>query len=326
MNSRRCSPGRDVPLIAAYAMATVLLSGTASAQFLGHNTPGDNGVTAGTQPEPGNYLSALYIGYDGDRILNADGGVIMFPGGGGDLDVNAYALSWWHVSKKKLWGGTYGFMLAPALTDNRLEIPVLGQSQGTSTGLTDTYVQPINLGWHTKRADFMAGLGIYVPTGRYSPGASDNRGLGMWSFELFGGATVYFDEARTWSFATTAFFETHTEKEDTDIRVGDLLTLEGGLGKSFLEGAASVGLAYYAQWKITDDDLGGFVPPTSLNLVGKNRVWAIGPDVTLPMATKSKFYGTVNLRYLWEDGARSTVEGEQFVATLTLVVPPVALN
>jgi hypothetical protein len=68
----------------------------------------------------------------------------------------------------------------------------------------------------------------------------------MWSFEFFAGTTIYIDEAKSWHFATTAFYETHTEKKDTDIRVGDILTLEGGLGKSFMYGALSVGAAYYA--------------------------------------------------------------------------------
>jgi hypothetical protein len=78
----------------------------------------------------------------------------------------------------------------------------------------------------------------------------------MWSFEFFAGSTIYFDEARSWHFATIAWYETHTEKKDTDIRVEDILTLEGGLGKSSKDGALSVGAAYYAQWKLTEEDLG----------------------------------------------------------------------
>ena len=58
----------------------------------------------------------------------------------------------------------------------------------------------------------------------------------MWSYEVFGGTTVYFDEQKTWHFSATAFYETHGKKDGTNIRVGDLLTLEGGLGKSTLEG------------------------------------------------------------------------------------------
>jgi hypothetical protein len=76
---------------------------------------------------------------------------------------------------------------------------------------------------HRERADFVAGLGIFAPTGKYEPEGSDNTGLGMWSLEFFAGTTVYLDAAKSWHLATTAFFETHTEKEDSDIKVGNLL-------------------------------------------------------------------------------------------------------
>ena len=111
------------------------------------------------------------------------------------------------------------------------------------------------LGWQIPRADFSAGLGIFAPTGKYEPGGDENLGTGMWGFEVFAGTTVYFDKAKNWHFALTAFYETHTEKKDTNIRVGDVMTIEGGLGRSFLQGAANAGVAYYAQWKLTNDDL-----------------------------------------------------------------------
>jgi hypothetical protein len=313
-------------MVALLAASGWLLSGAAHAQFLGHNFPGDFGVGSGTQPEPGNYLSVVYLGYDGDALRDRNGDGIQYPGGGGDLTVNGWGVGWWYVSEAKLWGGNYSFQVAPSATDNKLEIPVLGQAQSTSFGLSDLYVQPINLGWRTQHADFVAGLGLYAPTGRYTAGADDNLGMGMWSFEISGGTTVYFDDAKTWTFATTAFYEIHSEKDGTDVRVGDILTLEGGLGKSFMDGAASVGISYYAQWKVTDDDLGGFVPPDQLDFIGRNRGFGIGPEVTLPLASKNKFYGVVNLRYLWESGVRSSVEGDILALTFTFGVPPVALN
>ncbi len=313
-------------MVALLAASAWLFSAGAHAQFLGHNIAGDFGVGSGTQPDPGNYLSALYLRYDGDAIRDRNGDSIAFPGGGGDLTVNGYGIGWWYVSEAKLWGGNYSFMAWPSWSDNKLEIPVLGQEQSTSTNFGDLYVQPINLGWRTQRADFTAGLGVFAPTGSYTAGADDNGGMGMWSFEIFGGTTVYFDDAKTWTFAATAFYETHTEKEDTNITVGDLVTIEGGLGKSFLDGAASVGIAYFAQWKISDDDLGGFVPSDELDFIGRNRGFGIGPEVTLPLASKNRFYGVANLRYLWESGVRSSVEGDILMLTFTFGVPPVALN
>ncbi len=122
-------------------------------------------------------------------------------------------------------------------------------------------VRPIDLGWHTKRADVTTGFQIYMPTGEYERGGSENTGKGMWAYEPFVGTTVFFDEKRTTSFATTAFWEFHGEKKDTDTKVGQLLTLQGGLGKSFLGGGLIVGAAYYAQWKLTEDRFTQFLLP-----------------------------------------------------------------
>jgi len=53
-------------------------------------------------------------------------------------------------------------------------------------------IAPVSLGWHFKRADATAGYTIFVPTGRYSDGANDNTGLGMWGHELAMGTTYGF--------------------------------------------------------------------------------------------------------------------------------------
>jgi hypothetical protein len=142
----------------------------------------------------------------------------------------------------------------------------------------------------------------------------------MWSFEFFGGSTVYFDEAKTWHFATVGFYETHTKKRDTNIKVGDILTLEGGFGRSFLDGVASVGLAYYAQWKLTDDRIGNFQAPIALD-IDRHRGFGFGPEVTFPIATRNKLIAIVNARYFWETGVRSSVEGQTFLVIATFPIP-----
>lgn len=328
-----CRPGRNnrgwiLSIVALMMVTTGLNADPVLAGFAGHNTKGDFGLQAGSQPPPGFYVVApMYYRYDGDSLKNSDGKSISIdPEEGGGLDVNAYVLGFLWVSEYKIFGGNYSFQVYPGFTDNTLEVPILGLDESVSTGFTDLYFQPINLGWQTDRADFVTGLGIYAPTGNYDPGGSENLGLGMWSFELFAGTTIYFDEKKSWHFATTAFYETHTEKKDTDIRVGDILTLEGGLGKSFMDGALSVGAAYYAQWKITDDDLGlDFEAPGDRRL-GKNRVYGLGPELTIPIATSKKLYGFINARYFWEFDAHSTLEGNTFVLTATFPIPSVPLQ
>ena len=81
--------------------------------------------------------------------------------------------------------------------------------------------------------------------------------------------------------------ETHSKKKSdvrvenvtlTDVKVGDLLTLEGGVGKSFLHGPASISVAYYAQWKTTADDLGlSSAVPHLAGVPERHRVFAVGP-------------------------------------------------
>jgi hypothetical protein len=149
----------------------------------------------------------------------------------------------------------------------------------------------------------------------------------MWSWEISGGSTWYLDDDRTFSVATSAFWELHSNKQGelragnvtlSDVKVGQLLTLEGGIGKSFLHGAASIGLAYYAQWKVTDD--AWRVTSGTSTVAGMpehHQVWGIGPEVTIPIATKSKLISLVNVRYLWETGAEFKTQGQSLLVTTT---------
>ena len=308
------------------ALVGLLLPLSSYAQLSGHNTKGDFGLMSGTQAPPGLYVVPLYLYYAADTLRDGNGDRFAPLRGGGSVDASALIAGLLWVSEKRILGGNYGFSIFPGVTNNALELPALASDSKTSTGLADIYIQPVILGWHTRRADFTAGLGIYAPTGDYDADSDSNRGLGMWSYEAFGGSTLYFGKAKTWHLAATAFYETHGKKDGTDVRVGDILTIEGGFGKSFMEGAVSVGLAYYAQWKITDDDLGlGFIPPGG-PILGKHRVYGVGPEVSLPLASKSKLYGFLNLRYFWETGARTTLEGNTFLMTLTFPVPSIPLQ
>jgi len=301
-----------------------LYASPAHAQLLGHNAPGDFGLQSGTQAPPGFYLVVpLYSHYDTDSLRNGLGNRSPLQA---DVSVNAYILGVSWVSKFKLFGANYSFQIFPGFTDNKLEAPALGLTQKVDTGFTDLYIQPINLGWHTKTADFVAGLGVFAPTGRYEDGASDNLGLGMWSFELFGGTTVYLDEAKSWHLATTAFYETHTKKEGSDTKVGDILTFEGGLGKSFMQGAMSVGVAYYAQFKVTDDELGSGLSLPPAFQPAKHQGFGVGPEVSIPIASKRKLYGFLNLRYFWETGVRNSLEGNTFVLTVSFPIPSISLQ
>ena len=316
--------------LVALAVATVLAA-PVHAQLNGENLLGDMGVRSATQPEPGVYVANLYYRYFTDSVVGPDGEPLTLdPTGAGSQTIHAAAPLFIYVSPKKVLGARFGMMAVMPFANGALEAPGFGLSEKASTGPSDLYVMPVQLGWHFKRADAVAGVAFFAPTGRHRSGASDNLGKGMWSYELSGGATVYLDERRTVSVATTAYWETHSKKNAElqvenvtirDIKVGQLLTLEGGVGKSFLHGALTLGLAYYAQWKVTSDQL-ALATPTgrTFDAREKHRVFGIGPDVTVPIATKTRVISLVNVRYLWETGAEVKTQGHTLVVTSTFPI------
>ena len=290
----------------------------AAAQLNGFNIKGDQGLKAGSQAPPGVYYGAPVYRYGTDTVKNQDGRTFSTTGEltmvlGGPL-VNV-------VTTKKVLGGNYGFMVVLPLANVRVELPRLDNNP--SPGVSDMYVQPFNLGWHTDRADVLTGYGFFAPTGRYTAGANDNTGLGMWGHEVFAGTTVFLDEKKAWHAATTGALEFHSGKKDSDARVGTLLTLEGGFGRDFVKGAARVGLAYYAQWKLSDDTLTGL---PALILRGRNRVAGLGPEVSVPIATKHTVYGFLTARYAWEMGARTTTQGDALNVLVVLPLKPLKVN
>jgi hypothetical protein len=309
----------------------LLLAAQAQAQLNGSHSLGDFGVQSGTQPGPGFYAALFYSHYGTDTIKNADGDTVrLSPSAPGSVGLSALVPIAWYVSKAKVLGANYGAMVVLPFANASLEAPAFQLDRTLDTGAADMLVRPIDLGWHTKRADVAAGFQVYIPTGRYTPGADDNLGKGMWTYEPFLGTTVYFDEKKTLSLAATAYWEIHGGKQDSDVKVGQILSLQGGLGKSFLGGGLIIGAAYYAQWKLTKDQLREFVLPggdeIGVDFPNKHKVFGIGPDVTLPIATKSKLFALVNVRYLWETGARVKTQGQTLTVTATFPIPSVKLK
>ena len=322
---------RRVTTFVVVCVVILLLANPAQAQLNGSHTLGDFGVQSGSQPQPGFYSALFYLRYHADTIKDADGNMLRpSPSAPGSIAVSAVAPLAWYVSKAKVFGANYGAMVVLPFANAAVEAPAFAIGKTVDTSVSDLLLRPLDLGWRSPRADVTAGFQLYVPTGRYERGGSDNIGKGMWAYEPFIGTTVYFDEQRTVSLAATAYLEFHSNKKDTDVKVGQILTLQGGAGKSFVGGGLIFGAAYYAQWKLTEDQLFEFeLPgqtPIGLSVPGKHKVYAFGPDVTLPVASKAKLYALVNIRYMWETGAQLKTEGQTLIVNATFPVPSVRLK
>lgn len=252
-------------------------------------------------------MAPLWYRNDYNGLRNAKGDEVAQ---GFNVDINFLTTPAIAVTTKaKLAGATVGFQIVPLVVNNRAELAELGRSGGQSYGFADLYIQPINLGWRTKRVDFLAAYGLYAPTG------AGHRSLDMWAHEIVGGTGAYFDAAKLWHVSTAGFYEIHQNKRDIDLRVGDILTLEGGAGRSFLNGAANVGMSYVAQWKVTNDCGSDF--PTRLEK-SKGPAFGLGPDISMPIFARGSLIGLVGVRYTFEFGATSNFEGRTLALSFTL--------
>ena len=52
----------------------------------------------------------------------------------------------------------------------------------------------------------------------------------------------------------------------------------------------------------------------------------VEPEVSFPIATKKRLIGLLDFRYLWDAGARTSLEGDTFVFTATCPIPSVPLQ
>ena len=302
----------------ALVATTIFGVGTALAQLSGSHVVGDLGLKSGSQAPPGVYLTYFLYDYDSSKIVGQDGRELSLTNG--EIQVFAHAPIFSVVTKKKIFGANYGAMIIPSVINLAIEAPRLTLNKGTSYGAGDLYVQPVNLGWQTKHADIVAWYGLFAPTGKYTAGENGNRGLGMWSHELALGSTLYFNEKKTLHASAQGSYEIHSKKRDSDVKVGQVLTIEGGVGTT-VKRALNFGMAYYLQWKLTDDT-GSGLPALVENRLGKNHNYGLGPEASmvLPLSKDLSKLMVLDFRYLIEAGTSFDTKGNILVFSATFKV------
>jgi len=295
-------------------MIFLLIAVSADAQYKGDHIPGFIGLESGSQAPPGLYVGDLVYVYHTDTIKDNNGNAVTLPG---SLTSTADVILVSLVTNYKLFGGKVGASIGFPFIKNRIQFNSLDVR--TSFAYTDTFAG-VTLGWNLKRADITAGYNLYMPTGKFEPNATDNTGLGIWANEFTLGSTVYLDQKRTWNAAATFALEFNSDKRDTNIHVGDLGTIEGGLARTFYKKASgpipivmNLGVAGYAQFKITGDS-GSDIPPALRGL--KDRVFALGPEfnIFIPGPRLS-----LVARFEPEFGARNRTQGQTIVFSIVWV-------
>jgi hypothetical protein len=199
---------------------TLSMGSSLMAQQKGQYQPGQYGLNAGVLPDPGITYMNLTLNYNASRLNFANGTPVNITG-----TYNVWAMEniFMYVPKFKVLGAKFAPMIAfPTIATGSLTLPFLGDGVTVGTGgfgLADTWFQPLTLGWHLPRADVSAIYAFMAPTGRYTPGATDNIGSGYWGNDFSGAGTFYL----TKNMGTTANFmgdwEIHGSKttRSTDI-------------------------------------------------------------------------------------------------------------
>ncbi|MCX6628449.1 MAG: hypothetical protein NTW28_12560 [Candidatus Solibacter sp.] len=64
----------------------------------------------------------------------------------------------------------------------------------------------------------------------------------------------------------------------------------------------------------------------SLLVKGKNSTAALGPELMLPLATKSKLYVFFTVLYAFEVASRTTTQGNALILTAVFPIKPIKLQ
>jgi hypothetical protein len=298
-------------LIAMMFCAVLLggtLPGTASAdERVCHYVNGVEGIKASTLPPPGFYYRMYNVFYNADEYTDKDGDDLDM-----DFEVSVYAMVnrfiW--ITNTKILGADFGADVIIPLVYTDIEIGLVG-IDNHEFGLGDIVIEPFVLSWHGPRYDASFGLAAYVPTGEYDKNEPASPGRDMWTGMVTLGGTFYFDVEKTWSVSILSRYETHSEKDETDVTLGDDFHFEWGIGKTLAK-IWDVGVAGYCHWQVSDDSGSDVLWDKSIH----DRVYAIGPEVSVFIPPATLF---ASLRSLWEFDAEDRSEGNVTTLTLTKI-------
>jgi hypothetical protein len=303
-------------------------------QQKGQYIPGQQGLNAGVLPDPGFTYLNMTINYSADTLKNASGSSVPLTG---TYDIWAVENIFLYVMKFKPLGGKFApYIVAPtpangSLTLGSINFPNIATSAG-GFGIADIWVEPVNLGWNLKRADVNVGYAFVAPTGRYTPGASDNVGGGYWGNHITTGTTVYVTKNKGTTANLFTDLDTHgskTTSAGTNATPGKTFTMEWGLGQALplkkdFSQLLQAGLIGYDQWQVSDN--GGLASPRiPANTLPSYSVHAIGfqTNFILPPRNLNFFFKFENeYRTFARPEGRTIVFGGSWTLRIPKPQPP----
>jgi hypothetical protein len=286
-------------LVALYALTTTPVQ----AQNRGVYPLGMSATNSGVTPPPGFTYASQLLFYSRDVAVDSAGDTLPVSGENYVLmNMNTFV---WVSQETALSGAHFSMAATLPLAKNDLTSDIGGRISG-GAGFADSYYQPLILGWNREQFAVRVIYGFLAPTGRFSPGDSDNVGSGYWTHALSSGQTFYLSESKSLVLSAFEMYEFHTVQEGTHIHPGETLDIDYSAMKTLpldTDLQLQVGLAGYEQ-RQTTATTGPMVSPAESR--DRYAINALGPALSASFPNRRV---TLGLKFFREFANRSSFQG-----------------
>jgi len=261
----------------------------------GHYPPGQTGLRGAAFPAVGWSFTDFNRLFSNLDVKDQSGNTAQHVGEARYANISL--ITW--TTTQKILGMNYGAVVGIPFATGNLN-PGSDDVAQSGFDLGDIVITPFALSGKASSFDYQIQFAVWTPSGRFSPGASNNRGSGFWSLVYtLGGVWYPGGDRRGWSLSAVARIEQNFEQESTGITPGDDLDIDWGIGRVVRLGtyAFEAGVSGFATWQISKQS-GGQNP-------GSYRYYGIGPEVSAAFTDR----WNVRLRAQWEFGAQNAVQG-----------------
>jgi len=281
---------------------TGLCLGQALQPVRGMYTPGFNATNSGVMQEPGLTYANSFMDYSFDQFRPANGGIVDQRNAAVFIEINVF--EW--VTKKKILGANYALAALLPFSNSSISSPTLGAISGGG-GFSDSFYQPLTLGWRFKRTDIQVAYGFFAPTGRFTAGATNNTGSGYWTNSPNAGETFHLTKNKRTSLSAYQLYEFHTTPQGTNIHPGQSFNLDYSLMQILplqkdMHTLLQFGMVGYGQWQTSNNSGPGVDPAKPAHY----RVNALGGAATVVLPARK---ASVGFKLFKEFSNSSTVQG-----------------
>jgi hypothetical protein len=286
--------------LAALIIVTSVLPAFSQTQtpVMGHYPPGQSGIRGASSPDAGIAYTNFSRFFSNLEVKDANGNTVKDANELRYANINVIA---WTTDFEVL-GMRYGASVGIPFSTGNIN-PSAEDVEASSIGLGDILITPLALYGKSTDFDYQVQFTVWTPTGKFSPGATNNRGLGYWEL-VYSLGGVYFPggNREAWSFSALMRIEQNFEQQDSGIKPGDDIVIDWGVGRIVHLGGHPIdaGVSGFGAWQITSQVGGAAGTDTS-----HYRFYGIGPEVSMPLTEQL----ALRIRAQWEFGGYNVVQG-----------------